>query len=267
MCRALIGRTVRRLRTERGLSQQALATRLGISASYLNLIEHDQRAVTASLLIKLAETLRVELAELSGTEERQLEVGLREVFADPLLGVEAVPEAGDRRGREQQSQRGPRHPGAISGLAGRARGCGRHRAAIRAAHPAAERGGPRPVQRARQPLSDARGRGRGDRRRSRRDPSGDQSRDRRTAAAHTRPDGDRSAARGRASPLRSGEPYACPVRDAPAREPGLSDGLPARAVGGARAGRGGDPGGRSVLARSRRAHPRGIAQLRRRRAC
>src|SRR6185312_8318333 len=59
----------------------------------LNLIEHDQRAVTASLLIKLAETLRVELAVLSGNEERQLEVNLREVFADPLLGPEAVPDA------------------------------------------------------------------------------------------------------------------------------------------------------------------------------
>ena len=46
MARPLIGRTVRRLRSERGLTQQALATRLGISASYLNLIEHDQRAVT-----------------------------------------------------------------------------------------------------------------------------------------------------------------------------------------------------------------------------
>ena len=66
MARALIGRTVRRLRGERDLSQQALATRLGISASYLNLIEHDQRAVTASLLIKLAETLRVDLAALVG---------------------------------------------------------------------------------------------------------------------------------------------------------------------------------------------------------
>lgn len=87
MSRTLIGRTVRRLRTERSLSQQALATRLGISASYLNLIEHDQRAVTASLLIKLGETLRVDLGELSGTQERQLEVGLREAFADPLLGA------------------------------------------------------------------------------------------------------------------------------------------------------------------------------------
>ena len=70
-----------------------LAGRLGISASYLNLIEHDQRAVTASLLIKLAETLKVDLVELSGHQERQLEVGLREAFADPLLGTDTVAES------------------------------------------------------------------------------------------------------------------------------------------------------------------------------
>jgi transcriptional regulator with XRE-family HTH domain len=93
MGRIKIGRTVRRLRLERDLSQQALANRLGISASYLNLIEHDQRAVTGSLLIKLAETLHLDLAALSGTEERKLEVGLREVFCDPLLGADAVPQA------------------------------------------------------------------------------------------------------------------------------------------------------------------------------
>src|SRR5215212_3472826 len=93
MARALIGRTVRRLRSEQRLSQQALAARLGISASYLNLIEHDQRAVTASLLIKLAETLRVDLRELSGNQERQLEAGLREALSDPSLGAEAVPPA------------------------------------------------------------------------------------------------------------------------------------------------------------------------------
>ena len=54
MARALIGRTVRRLRTERAPVAAGAGDRLGISASYLNLIEHDQRAVTASLLIKLA---------------------------------------------------------------------------------------------------------------------------------------------------------------------------------------------------------------------
>ena len=93
MARPLIGRTLRRLRMEKGLTQQALAVRLGISASYLNLIEHDQRAVTASLLIKLGEQLTVDLAALSGSRERQAEAGLREVFTDPLLGLDAVPEA------------------------------------------------------------------------------------------------------------------------------------------------------------------------------
>ncbi len=92
MARALIGRTVRRLRQEKGFAQQALAARLGISASYLNLIEHDQRAVTATLLIKLTEALEVDIAALSGLREKALETGLREVLSDPLLGLDQVPE-------------------------------------------------------------------------------------------------------------------------------------------------------------------------------
>ncbi len=91
MARPLIGRTIRRLRQEQSLTQAALATRLGISASYLNLIEHDQRVLTASLLLKVAETLGAELSALSGASERALEAGLREVFADPSL-PEPVPE-------------------------------------------------------------------------------------------------------------------------------------------------------------------------------
>jgi predicted transcriptional regulator/DNA-binding XRE family transcriptional regulator len=77
---------------ERGMTQQALAARLGISASYLNLIEHDQRSVTASILMKLGEHLSVDLAALSGNRERQTEAGLREVLSDPLLGLDEVPE-------------------------------------------------------------------------------------------------------------------------------------------------------------------------------
>jgi predicted transcriptional regulator/DNA-binding XRE family transcriptional regulator len=92
MSRPLIGRSIRRLRQEQKLTQQALAARLGISASYLNLIEHDQRGVTAALLIKLGHHLQVDLAALSGSEERQTESHLREVFRDPALGLEAVPE-------------------------------------------------------------------------------------------------------------------------------------------------------------------------------
>ena len=93
MSRPLIGRTVRRLRNEQGLSQQALAAKLGISPSYLNLIEHDQRNVTASLVLKLAEMLRVDFSTLSGAQEREFEIGLREVFSDPQLGIEQIPDS------------------------------------------------------------------------------------------------------------------------------------------------------------------------------
>ncbi len=89
----MIGRSIRRLRQERLLTQSALAERLGISPSYLNLIEHDQRKVTASLLIKAAELFQVDLATLSGTEERRAGVALREAFADPALDGEDVPPA------------------------------------------------------------------------------------------------------------------------------------------------------------------------------
>jgi transcriptional regulator with XRE-family HTH domain len=94
MSKIAIGKTIRRLRMEQGYSQQGFAQKLGISTSYLNLVEHDQRNVTASLLFKLTDILNVDLAALSGVQERELEVALREVFADPLLGLEEpVPEA------------------------------------------------------------------------------------------------------------------------------------------------------------------------------
>ncbi len=93
MSKPQIGRIVRRLRQEQGITQQALAGKLGISTSYLNLIEHDQRGVTAALLIKLTEALKVDLAALSGREERQLEQALREAFTDPLLGADPVPDS------------------------------------------------------------------------------------------------------------------------------------------------------------------------------
>lgn len=70
-----------------------MAASLGISASYLNLIEHDQRGITASLLLKLAHFFQVDLAALGGAEERQTEAHLREAFADPLLGADPVPES------------------------------------------------------------------------------------------------------------------------------------------------------------------------------
>ncbi|NBR41157.1 MAG: XRE family transcriptional regulator, partial [Alphaproteobacteria bacterium] len=49
----MIGHKIRKLRGDLGLTQSDMAAAIGISASYLNLIEHNQRPVTVALLFKL----------------------------------------------------------------------------------------------------------------------------------------------------------------------------------------------------------------------
>lgn len=90
--KALLGNKIRRLRQERKLTQMQMAERLGISPSYLNLIEHDERPVTVALLLKLGKTFDVNLQELSDDAERRLAMSLQEVFADAALGAEVGPE-------------------------------------------------------------------------------------------------------------------------------------------------------------------------------
>jgi predicted transcriptional regulator/DNA-binding XRE family transcriptional regulator len=81
------GPRIRRIRTARGLTQTAMAEGLGISPSYLNLIERNQRPLTVQLVLKLASTYKVDPEDLQGEAGASL-AALREVFADPLLAGE-----------------------------------------------------------------------------------------------------------------------------------------------------------------------------------
>lgn len=81
------GARIRRIRTAKGLSQTAMAEGLGISPSYLNLIERNQRPLTVQLLLKLASVYRINPEELQGENTTSL-AELKEVFADPLLSGE-----------------------------------------------------------------------------------------------------------------------------------------------------------------------------------
>jgi hypothetical protein len=76
---------VRNLRRQRGLTQAELAQKIGISASYMNLIEHDQRPLTAALLLKAAQTLGIDLDAFREDDEAQRAADLQEVFGDPLF--------------------------------------------------------------------------------------------------------------------------------------------------------------------------------------
>ena len=66
-----------------------MAAALGISPSYLNLIERNQRPLTVQLLLKLSEVYAVDLAGLKASGEAQATLTeLKAVFAEPLLAGE-----------------------------------------------------------------------------------------------------------------------------------------------------------------------------------
>ena len=80
------GARLKRLRQRLNLSQTQMAAAIGVSPSYLNLIERDQRPLTVQVLLKLSSVYGVDVAELSGRRRtRRLSEALKEVFADPLL--------------------------------------------------------------------------------------------------------------------------------------------------------------------------------------
>ena len=81
------GPRIRRIRHSLELTQTAMAEELGISPSYLNLIERNQRPLTVQLLLKLATVYKLDLEELRG-EGSGIAPALKEVFADPLLAGE-----------------------------------------------------------------------------------------------------------------------------------------------------------------------------------
>lgn len=85
MSKPRLGAKVRSLRRREQLTQAQLAERLGISTSYVNLIEHNRRPLTASLLIKLATSFEVDLQAFAAADDERLGAELLEAFADPIF--------------------------------------------------------------------------------------------------------------------------------------------------------------------------------------
>ncbi len=80
-----LGGKIRRLRRRTGWTQARLANQLDISASYLNLIEHNRRNVTVPLLLRIAELFQVEVGDLVEDDEGQLVADLMDLFADDIF--------------------------------------------------------------------------------------------------------------------------------------------------------------------------------------
>jgi transcriptional regulator with XRE-family HTH domain len=75
---ALTGSRIRERRQSLRLKQAELARQVGISASYLNLIEHNRRRIGGKVLLDIATALRVDVAILTRGAEQTLLDGLRE---------------------------------------------------------------------------------------------------------------------------------------------------------------------------------------------
>ncbi|WP_421731498.1 helix-turn-helix domain-containing protein [Brevundimonas sp.] len=86
-----LGGRLKRLRRDLSLTQTAMAADLGVSPSYLNHIERNQRPVSAQLLLRLAETYDVDLRGLNQPAGQAGEAELTELFADPLFKGLSVP--------------------------------------------------------------------------------------------------------------------------------------------------------------------------------
>lgn len=62
------GPRVRRLRMGLGLTQSRMAADLGLSVSYLNLLEHNQRPLSAAVLLKLADTYEIDVRQFTAAD-------------------------------------------------------------------------------------------------------------------------------------------------------------------------------------------------------
>ena len=101
MVDAILGTRIRERRRRAGITQSNLAKKIGISASYLNLIEGNKRRIAGPMLVKIADALDAEVEELDGASERRLAETLLEIAYMPALdGLEIESEsAGELIGR------------------------------------------------------------------------------------------------------------------------------------------------------------------------
>lgn len=80
--KTFMGVRLRRLRAERGMSQIAMAQALGLSPSYLNQLEQNQRPLTVAVLLKISRALGVDVQEFSEDQEARLVAALQEALMD-----------------------------------------------------------------------------------------------------------------------------------------------------------------------------------------
>ncbi|WP_299826678.1 short-chain fatty acyl-CoA regulator family protein [uncultured Roseobacter sp.] len=90
------GAKLRELRTRLGLTQKDFAAKLGVSLPYLNQMENNNRPVSTTVVLALAQEFGLDVTELSTGDSERLVSDMREAMADPLF-ADALPPVADLR--------------------------------------------------------------------------------------------------------------------------------------------------------------------------
>ena len=80
-----IGSKIRKERRSKGLSQSILSKKLGISASYLNLLESGRRTITVPLLIKIGNELGISLKDLTVESNKRILSDIMDVLSNEIF--------------------------------------------------------------------------------------------------------------------------------------------------------------------------------------
>jgi len=80
-----IGPKIRAFRRQMGLQANKLAEELGISPSYLNLIESGKRKIDGDLLLKVCDKLKIQLSDLTSKSDLNLVNNILEILDDKLF--------------------------------------------------------------------------------------------------------------------------------------------------------------------------------------
>ncbi|MFK7945646.1 MAG: short-chain fatty acyl-CoA regulator family protein [Paracoccaceae bacterium] len=85
MSKTFIGPHMRKLRLDRSETQAQMAKALGISTSYVNLLEKNERSVSVPVMLKLFEAYGVDWREIADDEDATILSDLRAVLQGPLF--------------------------------------------------------------------------------------------------------------------------------------------------------------------------------------
>ncbi|WP_299292777.1 helix-turn-helix transcriptional regulator [uncultured Tateyamaria sp.] len=85
------GAKLREVRTRVGLTQKDFAAKLGVSLPYLNQMENNNRPVSTSVVLSLAQEFGLDVTELSSGDGERLVSDMREALADPVFSGDMPP--------------------------------------------------------------------------------------------------------------------------------------------------------------------------------